>query len=286
MGIFRTLMKSLAGMSTRELELLRRFIERANPPPILHRYRGASKWAIKELTVPEVHVAGVEDMNDPFEYRAPVIIDIEKLRSAMHELARVQLGMDHDAAHSEALSVNENTAKLLQQGIEELRTSSGLVCCSSNPLSNRMWAYYGGAHKGICVSYSTNFFPFCFARQVTYADPSDPIDLLDTLKQDPSLLADQVSCRKGVEWEFEQEFRIPIGPIPEGQTRLLPIPPEAIVEIRLGAKIRPDFREDVVNAARRLPRCPRIIQMGCNHENFQLTELAVIPRNTLDSKRC
>ena len=268
-------MNPFGNMSDRELELLGRFIAKASPPPILYRYRRASEWAIKELQAPEVHIASVDDMNDPFEYRAPLSIDIEKLRVSMFAYAREQLGMDHDAAQKEAKFVNQFGVTYLQESIEALRSTSGLICCSSNPRSNRMWAYYGDSHKGICVGYSTDFSPFCFARRVDYADPVSSIDLLDKLKQDPTLLSDQVSCRKGKEWDFEQEFRVPVGPIPQGKTRLLPIAPEAIVEIRFGAKISMDFKEEVVKAARMLPLYPRVIQMGCDYEKFQLTEAEI-----------
>jgi hypothetical protein len=65
---------------------------------------------------------------------------------------------------------------------------------------------------------------------------------------------------------------IPIGPIPEENTRLLPIAPAVIVEIRPGATIDPDFRRKVIDAASALPKTPRIIQIGCDHTKFQLTE--------------
>lgn len=180
--------------------------------------------------------------------------------------------MDRVEAQKEAASVDQNYLMLTQERIEALRSASGLVCCSSNSLSNRMWAYYADAHKGICVGYNTEFSPFCFGLEVTYRDPDGPIDLLDTLKRDPTLLSDLVSCRKGAEWDFEQEFRIPVGPFSKDHTRLLPIQPEAIAEIRLGAKIRPDFKEKIVSIGRGLPHKPRIIQMGCDDQSFSLTE--------------
>lgn len=265
-------MKSLAGMSLRNLELLKRSIAKANPPPVLHRYRRPSAWTIKELTVPEVHVTGVGDMNDPFEYMAPVAIDLRKLKASMFDYARNELGLDQQTAENEADSINQSSVHLLQEGIDQLRATSGLICCSSDPLTNRMWAYYADAHRGICVGYNTVFSPFCLARKVAYADPDKPIDLLETLQKDPTLLSDHVSCRKGAEWAFEQEFRIPIGPFSEGHTRLLPISPEAIVEIRLGAKIEPDFKAQVIKVATTLPNCRRIIQLGCDQTKFQLNE--------------
>src|SRR5438105_3589078 len=138
-----------------------------------------------------------------------------------------------------------------------------------------MWAYYGDSHKGICIGYSTAYPPFSVARQVAYRDPDGSLDLLETLEKDPTMLSDLVSCRKGAEWGFEQEFRIPIGPIPNDHTRLLPIAPEAIVEIRLGLKIPIEFRGDVLAAARKLPRPPRIIEMGCDYDKFSLTETEI-----------
>lgn len=265
-------MNPFAGMSLRELELFSRLIEKANPPPILYRYRRASEWTIKELMVPEVHIAGVDDMNDPFEYRAPLVIDVEKLRAEMYLFARNQMGMDHDSAKIEAQALNHNSAILLHRRVEEIRQASGLICCTSNPRSNRMWAYYSDAHKGVCIGYNTEFPPFFLGREVTYRDPDGAIDLLDTLVKDPTQLSDQVSCRKSAEWAFEQEFRVPVGPFPEKHTRLLPIHPEAIVEIRLGAKICPEFKDKIVSLGRGLSHQPRIIQMGCDHQTFSLTE--------------
>ena len=268
-------MKSLDGMTLRELQIFHRFIEKANPPPILHRYRRACDWTIKELTTPEVHITGVEDLNDPFEYNAPLSIELDKLKHSMYIYARNELGKDHDDALSDAVAVDQNCVMVLKEKIAVLRSASGLICFSSNPLSNRMWGYYGDAHRGICIGYSGRLPPFNLAHKVRYADPTDPIDLLDALKDDPTALSDQVSCRKGAEWEFEQEFRIPVGPFSEGHTRLLPINPQAIVEIRLGAKISSDFRVQVVEAAKKLPTRPKIIEMKCNHKNFQLREVEV-----------
>jgi hypothetical protein len=262
-------------LSEREWELFARFVAKSNPPPILHRYRRVSDWTIKELATPEVHVAGVDDMNDPFEYRAPLHIDVEKLRDALRTYAQKQLGMSAAAAEAEANVIGDIELEFFRGKLENLRASSGLVCATSDPRSNRMWAYYGDGHRGICISYSTAFAPFCFAREVSYSDPSGSIDLMDTLSRDPSLLSDHVSCRKGTEWAFEQEYRIPVGPFPSDHTRLLPISTDSIIEIRLGAKILPDFKAKALSAMKSYPKKPRIIQMGCDHQTFRLTETAV-----------
>lgn len=261
-----------SGVSPQEMESLLRFAAKASPPPLLYRYRRASEWTIKELSVPEVHISGVEDMNDPFEYRAPLRVDINQLKESFCRYCIERRGMNPTQAKQEAACVDSESAALLHDGLEALRADSGLICCSSDPRSNRMWSYYGDGHKGVCIGYASKYWPFLLAQKVAYADPSDSIDLLETLEKNSGQLAEHVSCRKGAEWAFEQEFRIPVGQIPKGHTRLLAIEPSAIEEIRLGARICPAFKEQVVKLCREMPHRPRIIQMDCDYNSFRLTE--------------
>jgi hypothetical protein len=262
-------------MSPRELEVLARHFVKANPPPVLYRYRRATDWTLKELAVPEVHVTCVHDMNDPFEYRAPLHVDLEKLRNAFRGHAITRLGMTPAAAKKAADAIGEIELDHVRERLNGLGAASGLVCATRDALSNRMWAYYGDGHRGICVGYATVDPPFCLARAVLYADPDVTLDLLDVLARDPTLLSDHVSCRKGAEWAFEQEYRIPIGPFPQGHTRLLPIVPKLIVEIRLGVKIDPGFRARILEIVRsHLPHA-RVLQVGCDNRSFRLTEAVV-----------
>jgi hypothetical protein len=50
-----------------EAEMALRFLARANPPPILFRYRGPSNWAIDEIFRQQLYAAYPEELNDPFE---------------------------------------------------------------------------------------------------------------------------------------------------------------------------------------------------------------------------
>lgn len=109
------------------------------------------------------------------------------------------------------------------------------------------------------------------ATKILYEDPKSPLDLMDTLAKDPSLIAAHVSLRKAPQWECEQEYRIPIGP-KGNYPRLMPFPPDAIVEIRLGACIKPDFRKKIMSAISKLPTRPTVIQMNRASDRFVLTE--------------
>lgn len=259
-------------MTPFEVEMLRRLLSKANPPTILYRYRRANEWALKEISNHEVHLAQPQDLNDPFEYIAPLSIDIQKIKEVFFSYTQEYLKMDPLSAKKEVDAVDSAHLDLLRKRLYSIRDSSGLICCSATPNSNRMWAYYSDGHKGICIGYRTDYAPFCFAMNVIYQDLGQPIDFIDTWKRDPTEFCDQISRRKGKDWAFEQEFRVPVGQIPENHTRMLPVSPECITEVRLGARIEPDFKRQVVAAISNLPHRPKVIQMGCDLDQCVLTE--------------
>lgn len=107
--------------------------------------------------------------------------------------------------------------------------------------------------------------------KVNYMNPEEPLDLMDALSTDPAMLADHVSLRKASEWDFEKEYRLCVGDL-ESNPRLLPFKAEAIEEIRLGAQIKDDFRQKVINAVKQMPHKPKLIQVCCDPNHFVLTE--------------
>jgi len=259
-------------MTSRELETVYMHMLKADPPEKAYRYRRPSDWALKEISDPHLHVAAPCDMNDPFEYCAPVHFDLDKVKVAYVRHC-LEHGMSAEQARMKAGELNEEYAELIKTSLtEHVRVNSGLICLSSDPHSIRMWAYYADSHKGICITYDTEPSPFCLARPVLYEDPVASLDAMDVRRGDLTQFADHISLRKGKEWEFEKEYRISIGSFENGHTRTLPIPPEAILEIRLGVNIEPDFEQKVREAAQQLPTPPKIIQMACDTERFTLIE--------------
>jgi hypothetical protein len=48
-----------------EAEMALKFLARANPPPILFRYRRPSDWAVDEISKQELYAATSQELNDP-----------------------------------------------------------------------------------------------------------------------------------------------------------------------------------------------------------------------------
>lgn len=254
-----------------EAEMAIRFLARANPPPILFRYRGTSKYVIEEISKQQLYGATSQELNDPFECRAPVAWNIELLRKHWIKNA-AGFEILPEKAEEVFNSSIEWGKKYLSEKWENMKAGTRIVCFSAKPNSIRMWSYYAQAHEGICVGYDTSERPFWAAQKVKYQNPDVPFDVIAATQNDPTEIAANITCRKSSEWEFEEEYRVPSN---FGDLKFIPFQASAIKEIRFGARIKMEFKEKVMDAISHLPHRPTLIQMGCDFDRFILTETVV-----------
>jgi hypothetical protein len=261
----------IADMDKTEMEITAKLLARANPPPVLHRYRCPTDRAFAEISQHRVYLASPDDLNDPFECRAPVSFDLALLRQQFIEEFAPSRGLSADEAANEFDASAGSLSQELPAGLTDMRQDSGLICLTAVPNSIRMWSYYAEAHKGICIGYSTKVHPFMVAMKVTYQNPDIPLDIVAALRDDPTQLAAHITLRKAAEWDFDEEYRIPIGQIGD-RPRAVPYDASGIVEIRFGARMENGFRKKLLDVISGLPNRPRLIQMGCDVQRFVLTE--------------
>lgn len=263
-------------MDEREREILAKLLARANPPSVLHRYRRPTDCALEEISEHRVYAAAPDDLNDPFECSAPVHFDLASFRRRFVDEYAATRGLSAEQAAKEFDASAGWLSQALPAGLRSIRQDSGMICLSAVPNSIRMWSYYAEAHKGICIGYDTQAGPFMAAMKVTYQNPEAPLDVVAALRQDPSQLAAHITLRKAAEWDFEQEFRIPVGPIGT-RPRSMPCNPSSIAEIRFGVRLQDAFRTKLMDVISRLPNRPKLIQMGCDLDRFVLTEKIISP---------
>jgi hypothetical protein len=119
------------------------------------------------------------------------------------------------------------------------------------------------------------FRPFNVALKVKYQNPDEPFDVVAASINDPTEIAANTTLRKSLEWEFEDEYRVASN---LGDTRLIPFEESAIKDIRLGARIKDDFREEVIKTISHLSHLshrPKLFQMDCDFDRFILTETQI-----------
>ena len=258
-----------------EAEIIARFRARANPPPILFRYRQPTQRTIDEISKHQIFAAKPSELNDPFEYAAPVFWNVDLMRRKFIEEFAPKRGLSPADAAKEFESFHQSGKIKLLQGIRQLKDFSGVICLSAIFNSIRMWSYYAQAHEGICIGFDTKLRPFNMALEVKYQNPDIPLDIIAATKNDPTEIAAHISLRKAEEWKFEGEYRIPIsiGDNP----RSIPFHPSAIKEIRFGARmnINLEFKDKLLEVISHLPHRPKLIQMGCDFDRFILTETVI-----------
>jgi Protein of unknown function (DUF2971) len=254
-------------------EIAQKFRARANPPALLFRYRPPAQRTLDEISKQQIHIAKSDELNDPFECSARVVWDFDLLRQKFileyapkHGLSVTEAGKEFDL-HSDAWreELPRSTAELIKQ--------SGIICLSAIPDSIRMWSYYAQSHKGICIGYDTRKRPFYIAMEVKYQNPDTPLEAVAALKIDPTEVAAHTTLRKAEEWMFEQEYRIPVNI--QNMPRLVSVESGAISEIRFGARVTHEFKQQVLEAISYLPNRPKLIQMGCDFDRFILTETVI-----------
>lgn len=254
-----------------EADMALRFLARANPPPILFRYRSPLDRTVDEISKQQLYAATSQELNDPFECRAPIVWNVELMKEHFIQNAPA-FGISPEKATEEFNSSHEWGMRRLLERWEATKAETRIVCFSAKSDSIRMWSYYAQAHEGICVGYDTTKRPFWVAQKVKYQNPDTPFDVIAAFKSDPTEIATNITFRKSSEWEFEEEYRVASG---LGDIRLIPFDASAIKAIRFGARIKTKFKEKVMDAVSHLPHRPTLIQMGCDFDRFILTESVI-----------
>jgi hypothetical protein len=117
-----------------EAKVVRRHLERANPPLVLHRYRRPTEWTLAEIRKAETFAAAPGDLNDPFEYFAPINVDASAFRRQFIEEFCAALGISPEAAAKEFDAHGENRfVEIIERDFESLRNDSGVICLSAVP---------------------------------------------------------------------------------------------------------------------------------------------------------
>ena len=191
-----------------EAEIFQKFLARANPPPILFRYRRPTSRTVDEIAKQQIFAAKPDQLNDPFECSAPISVNSDFARREFIEEFAPTRGLSPDDAAKDFDSSLEWGKEYMLTHLRERLMNTGIVCLSAKPNSIRMWSYYAQAHEGICVGYDATIRPFNIALEVKYQNPEGPFDVLACL--DPTELAVHTSLRKAEEWKFEEEYRIPV----------------------------------------------------------------------------
>lgn len=209
-------------------------------------------------------------------------IEMQEVANRWKDITTEQLRTNFDAKYGELRELELYIVNLLDRIItvmyKHFRTYPKIACFSENILSTLMWAHYADYHKGFALEYDftqnqskcfdcqnkCNDFAFMNLYPVIYGNKRYDVAgltyfmLTNELLKDAGLpvpvsvnIPDQliytkVNLYKGVDWEYEKEWRSILTCVRNPENHKVTVKPKAIY---LGANIAPIYQEILANYA-------------------------------------
>lgn len=241
---------------------------RAFLPSCMYKYR-EWKYDFHQaiLTENKIWFAHPKKLNDPFDIRVPLKIELDKVESQefferLKEMSKNRYNKFHpDSREFNALCENAwDEIKLdpnayFKNNLKALRESDvydmiGVFSLTSDPLNEAMWAYYSGNSSGFVVGFDTIGLVKHLGFKFGYVKYSDEIPVYNLIEGNQGSGAVDTTYLKNSKWIHEQEFRILTYQIKSDDDRKVSFPQDLIKEIIVGSEASNVDIELIVNELR------------------------------------
>lgn len=186
------------------------------------------------------------DFNDPFEFHHNLV---DTKISAEHKIEILEKRFK-DLTHDRLMRLK---AKIAQEGndplenhdeqFQERKKSTKITCFSEIDDNILMWAHYADKHRGACIGFNTRLISSCFGKD----------SLISNVVYNRELITKNLSefredaifhwiCSKAIDWEYEKEVRIVLGP---AYPEMMPINIVSIGEIILGCSLLEEEKQRI-----------------------------------------
>lgn len=217
-------------MTTPDMEPTNVDFSGMKPPEKLYRYRSFTTNDLLSLKNREIWFSRPKDFNDPYdcntsftlkelpptEYTAALRILVATMKK--------EFGNDSEKFRREkskftdsAGMPNEFFINLVRHDIEgrtkqllsEMQKNGGVCCFSSTWKDPLLWSHYAKGHRGFCLEFDTQFFPFSRARKVGYSKNFPEINPCRIWELKPTMDDFMATIStKHLSWDYEEEWRV------------------------------------------------------------------------------
>ena len=251
----------------------------------LYKYRRmASLGNDRTFTKNEIYFSSARDFNDPFDCLPCLKTEFTEghIRDYSNYLVKKKLADQSRANRRKKAAEIRNRMKRPRE-IEQLyfqrMYSYGLYCLSETFGNILMWSHYADNHQGFCLEFSSRepqASPFPVSWRITYQKDRPIVDTTVTADDiDTDLIVRRGLLTKSHDWAYEKEWRAletrGAGPrvLPEG----------LITAVILGAKMKPEDREQLLSWARQHPTPLEIREARLSRSQFCLDIVRYKPPN-------
>lgn len=219
------------------------------------------------ITEQVIWFASPKSLNDPFDIRVPMKIDLSEIE---HQEFEVKLRESFILKNPNSKITEEELSILCKKRIIEIKKDpvsyfqknyidmregntydpAGVFSCTANELNNRMWKEYGNKHKGFAVGFDT--FELFKTIQFLYGlvEYNDEIPLHSFIRKKPDFDFRDFFL-KSTKWSYEEEFRFFYVPFEKESDRAKKYTEECVTEVLLGAKFSESDKLGFINEVRK-----------------------------------
>lgn len=204
------------------------------------------------ITEQAIWFASPKTLNDPFDIRIPMKIDLSEIEHQEFEvklretfiLKNPNSNMSEEEfstlCKNKLIEIKKDPKSYFQKNYLDMREGStydpaGIFSCTTDELNNRMWKKYGNKHKGFAVGFDT--FQLFKNIQFLYGlvEYNDEIPFHSFIQKKPDFYFRDFFL-KSTKWNYEKEFRFFYVPFEKESDRERKYTKECVAEILLGAK--------------------------------------------------
>lgn len=222
----------------------------------------------KLITEQAIWFATPKSLNDPFDIRIPMKIDLSEVqhpnfklmlrKSLILKYPNLTISEDQlDTLCEERLiMIKKDPRNYFKKNYMDMREGTtydpvGIFSCTTDELSMRMWEEYGNNHEGFSVGFDTfELFKTMQALNglVRY---TDEISVHSFLIKEPDYDFSDFFL-KSTKWKYENEFRFFYVPFEKESDRTRKYTSESVREFLLGAKFPESKRPEFINTVRNI----------------------------------
>jgi hypothetical protein len=246
-------------------------------PHEFFKYRSLSgdgvSWLERTICHDEIYLGAPDQFNDPFD--CSPIFDISYTVSEMEAFAervisRNRPGIGCDEMRKEIDLFLFGASKLGKKNSEEhmrkmhdthVKSAIGVYCVADKADNLLMWSHYADSHRGVCIGFDAERFPFDVAQEICYSLNRDPVLPSD---DNEAKLRKSILC-KSEDWRYEGEWRI-VDPFKGIGT--IQIHPRAIRTVILGARISDENRKQILSWIRGRTYLPKVFRAEISTTRF------------------
>jgi hypothetical protein len=234
-------------------------------PAILYKYRPCDRFNEDVLLAHEVFLPRPSAFNDPFDCRISLRYEggpQEWVRFFSDSFRRDHPDWPESRISTEVASLLDGgmpqaaqTPHFAQWLIDQDLQRMEVLSLSESRDNILLWAHYADRHRGVCFGFATQEWVLLkHAQPVKYQADYPTANALQISMEDAR---ERVGFTKAIAWAYEREWRVVRSATPNQRYRF---PPEALVEVILGAEIDPADERRVLVMGYRSHSRPRYLR--------------------------